>query len=72
MPYFVYKISEPKKLELIQEFDNYKQAREVARGKRADLGGDSEVQIRMIFARNNTEAEKLLTAPREERFIDEG
>ncbi len=72
MPYFVYQISEPKKLELMQQFDNYKQAREMARGKRSELGGGGQVQVRMIFARNTAEAEKLLTTPREERFIDEG
>ncbi|MEO5342669.1 MAG: hypothetical protein H7842_04915 [Gammaproteobacteria bacterium SHHR-1] len=72
MPYFVYQITEPRQLELLQQFDSYKQARELARGKRAELGVNSAIQVRMIFARNNAEAEKLLSTPREERYIDEG
>ena len=72
MPYFVYRVSEPKKLEYLNLFDSYKQAREVARGHRAELEKGSAFQIRMIFAKNQAEAEKLLSAPREERHIDEG
>jgi hypothetical protein len=72
VPYFVYKITEPKQLEQLDVFDNYKQARELARGQRAESGKDSNTQVRMIFAKNDTEAEKLLLAPREQRFIDEG
>jgi hypothetical protein len=72
MPYFVYRIIGPRKLEYLSQFDSYQQAREATRGQRAELARDSAVQIRMIFAKNQAEAEKLLSTPREERFIDEG
>ena len=71
MPYFVYRISEPRSLEHIDTFDNYKKAREVTRNHRAELGKESKTTIRMIFANNQVEAEKLLLAPREERQIGE-
>ncbi|MBF0255602.1 MAG: hypothetical protein HQL47_03900 [Gammaproteobacteria bacterium] len=72
MPYFVYRITEPKKLEKLDQFDNYKQAREAARSMRAESMDSPGSLIRMIFAKNEVEAEKLLLAPREQRFIDEG
>lgn len=72
MPYFVYRITGPRALEHIETFDSYQAARDLARAKRGELGKGSEVQVRMIFARNTIEAEKLLLAPREERYIDEG
>ena len=70
MPYFVYKIQEsPKKLEHLETFAKYREAKEFVRGKRAESG---EVEgIRMIFARNDIEAEKLLKTPRDERVIGE-
>lgn len=72
MPYFVYRISEPRTLEHVATFESYKEAREVARGNRAELGKGGDITVRMIFAKNQVEAEKLLLAPREERYIDEG
>jgi hypothetical protein len=70
MPYFVYNIQEkPKKLEHLETFAKYREAKEFVRAKRAE-SGDIE-SIRMIFARNDVEAEKLLKAPREERVIGE-
>lgn len=70
MPYFVYNIQEnPKKLEHLQTFAKYREAKDFVREKRAESG---EIQsIRMIFARNDVEAEKLLKTPREERVIGE-
>ena len=72
MPYFVYRLPEPRSLEHIATFDKYKEAREVARENRAQLEKGGSETIRMIFAKNQVEAEKLLLAPREERYIDEG
>jgi len=76
MPYFVYHIvnnseSNAKSLTHLDTFDAYKEARGYARDKRAagDLGANEEV--RMIFAKNTVEAEKILSAPREERVIGE-
>ena len=77
MPYFVYYLAQDadssrKSLEHIETLDNYKAARSLAREQRArlkDEGGNRE--CRLIFARNQIEAEKLLSAPREERVIGE-
>ena len=70
MPYFVYNIQDkPKKLEHLETFAKYREAKEFVREKRAE-SGDIE-SIRMIFARNDVEAEKLLKAPRDERVIGE-
>ncbi len=77
MPYFVYYVVQqtdsPKiSLEHIQTFDNFKTARNLAREKRAELqhAGDAR-DCRLIFAKNEIEAEKLLSAPRDERVVGE-
>ena len=77
MPYFVYYIDQPaggnkKALEHLQTFDNYKSARALTREQRAELKSQSSTRdCRLIFAKNQTEAEKLLSAPREERVVGE-
>lgn len=76
MPYFIYYVTynpatNIKKLEYIETKDNFKAARALAREHRAEMNGDTNVECRLIFARNQTEAEKLLSAPREERVIGE-
>ena len=70
MPYFVYRIQEkPRKLDHLETFPAYKEAKVYVREQRKQ--SDDVESIRMIFARNDIEAEKLLTAPREERVIGE-
>ena len=69
MPYFVYKIKEPRSLEHIETFSKYREARSFVRELRQQE--DSVEGIRMIFAKNEIEAEKLLLTPREERVIGE-
>lgn len=71
MPYFVYRIQEkPRKLDHLQTFASYKEAKVYVREQRQQ--SEEEVEsIRMIFARNDIEAEKLLNTPREERVIGE-
>jgi hypothetical protein len=71
MPYFVYRIEDPKHLEHLATFPVYREARQKVRDLRAEGGPDSVNSIRMIFAKSQVEAEKLLTAPREERVIGE-
>jgi hypothetical protein len=70
MPYFVYRIQEkPRKLDHLETFPSYKAAKIYVREQRQQ---SEEIEsVRMIFARNDIEAEKLLTAPREERVIGE-
>lgn len=72
MPYFIYRVSGPKALEFLNQFEDYQQARKAARNLRAELARDGLVHIRMMFAKSQAEAEKLLSTPREERYIDEG
>jgi len=77
MPYFVYYItqhtdSNRKSLEHVETFDNFKAARDLARRKRAELQSEGgRRDCRLIFAKNQVEAEKLLSAPREERVVGE-
>lgn len=70
MPYFVYRIQEkPRKLDHLETFSSYRDAKVYVREQRNQSG---EVDsVRMIFAHNDIEAEKLLTTPREERVIGE-
>jgi hypothetical protein len=69
MPYFVYEIEKPRSLTHLETFAKYREAKQHVRQLREE-SGDVE-KYRMIFARNEIEAEKLLLAPREERVIGE-
>ncbi len=70
MPYFVYRIQEkPRKLDHLETFTSYKEAKVYVRDQRQQ--SDDVESVRMIFARNDIEAEKLLTTPRDERVIGE-
>lgn len=77
MPYFVYYVEQQvdspiKQLEHLDTFDDFKTARNLAREQRAALKAQgSSRDCRLIFAKNQTEAEKLLKAPREERVVGE-
>ena len=77
MPYFVYFVDQPsdterKQLEHIETCESFKAARTLARSKREELkAANSSRDCRMIFAKNETEAEKLLSTPREQRVIGE-
>lgn len=77
MPYFVYYVAQQaggnrKSLEHIETLDSFKKARNLARERRAALkGAGDERDCRLIFAKNQVEAEKLLSAPREERVVGE-
>ena len=78
MPYFVYYVtqqpdSNKKTLEHVETFTRFKDARNLAREKRSELSKDGNAgrDCRLIFAKNDTEAEKLLSAPREERVVGE-
>jgi hypothetical protein len=73
MPYFVYKISlaTPVTLEYLDTKEKFVDARQLARALRAALEPETGQGIRLIFAQNMQEAEKLLSAPREERVVGE-
>jgi alkanesulfonate monooxygenase SsuD/methylene tetrahydromethanopterin reductase-like flavin-dependent oxidoreductase (luciferase family) len=71
MPYFVYHIQEPRELEHLGTYAAYREARDKVRELRAAAGPDSVNSVRMIFAKNEAEAIKLLTTPRDERVVGE-
>ena len=76
MPYFNYYVTvnpatNTKSLEYIDTRDNSTEARALAREKRTDMDPTPNRECRMIFAKNDIEAEKLLSAAREERVIGE-
>lgn len=71
MPYFVYKVFTNKTLEPVATCDKYREAKLKVRELRRDLAGESEFTYRMVFARHETEAERLLTQKREPRPLGE-
>ena len=71
MPYFVYRILSPKHLEYLDVKESYQDARALVRELRAAQAADDAASIRMVFAKSTGEAEKLLSAPRDDRVIGE-
>jgi len=71
MPYFVYKITAPLDLAYIDTKQGYKDARALVRELRQGQPKGADVQIRMVFAKDRSDAEKLLSTPRDERVIGE-
>lgn len=71
MPYFVYRISPPRLLEHLETAEKYQDARAAVRRRRQTEPHASDVEYRLIFARQQGEAEKLLSIPRDERVIGE-
>ncbi len=65
MPYYIYKVFPDKKLEVLNSYANYKEARTEARALRAKLTAEDTYLVKIIFARNPDEAERLLTEERE-------
>lgn len=64
MPYFVYKILPFKQLELLQQFDSYREAKESARSARQAISPADNHAVKLIFAENALQAEDLLTQER--------
>lgn len=71
MAYYVYKVHAPKRLEYVNEFDAYREAKVFTRAKRQNLTLDDAFTVRMIFAPNKEQAERLLTQVREARPMGE-
>ena len=76
MPYFGYNIVEHpesgvKKLTYLETYPDYRSAREYVREERTRLAeaGDKEIMCRLVHAKNDVEAAKLLTIPRDDRVI---
>ncbi|OOZ36228.1 hypothetical protein [Solemya velesiana gill symbiont] len=65
MPYFIYRIETDKTLEQLETFPKYRDAIEKARELRAAQTAGETATVKIIFAQNPTEAERLLLTPRE-------
>jgi hypothetical protein len=71
MPFYVYRIHGPRKVEHLDTREKYQEAKKIVRELRGEPGISDPSMIRMIFAKTTIEAEKLLTTPRDERVIGE-
>ncbi|NEX15917.1 MAG: hypothetical protein C1943_04580 [Halochromatium sp.] len=71
MPYFVYKITPNLRLTHIETQERYQEARATVRNLRAERAEGDDADYRMIFARQQAEAEKLLSRPKDNRVIGE-
>ena len=76
MPYFVFHIEKNSRdrvqeLTLLDQFENYKQAKNLARSKRAEMQVDQPGDIKIMFADNQEYAEKKLFETREAPILRE-
>lgn len=71
MAYYVYKVFPSKRLEYIDEFDAYREARVFTRATRKELTSEDDYAVRMIFAPSREQAERLLKEVREARPLGE-
>lgn len=67
MPYFVFKTYPNRTLDFLERFDKYRDAKQYTRSLRNELNENDVHSYRLIFAANETEAERLLLTKREER-----
>ncbi len=70
MPYFVFEIniqpdSGAKLLTHLETYPKYRDAKTRVKAEREANPETESRQVRLVFAKNQTEAEKLLTTPRE-------
>ncbi len=71
MPYFLYKIFPKKKFELVGHFHAYREARDSAREQRKQLTPEDHYSIKLMFAKDPEEAERLMSEEREPRPLGE-
>ena len=76
MPYFIYKItpdasSGGKKLDVLGEHDNFKSAKQEVRALRQSQESGAETSYRVIFAADQSEAERRLLEHREQPIVKE-
>jgi len=76
MPYYVYRIASGpsklvKQLEVVKEFEGYKEAKDFAKDTRAAQSPDETSTIKIIFAANELEADELLQEKREAPILRE-
>ena len=76
MPYFIYRIkpgptSLIKNIELIKEFDVFKEAKEFAKQERIDQADGEDIQIKVMFADNQLLAEEQIMEKRQDTIAKE-
>lgn len=75
MPYYVYKITQPtpllKNLELKNDFETYKEARNFAREQRTTVPLDGGILFKLVHAATELGAEELLMEKREKTVVME-
>lgn len=76
MPYFVFRISQGptaivKNLDLLNEFEAYKDAQDFAKHARAEQAADDTSQIKVMFADNRLQAEEQLQERRDQPILRE-
>ena len=77
MTYYVFKMSSPegmelvKNLQLMDDFESFREAKDFAKQARAELGKDEATLIKVMFAENQLLAEEQLLAYREKPIVME-
>ena len=76
MPYYIYKITPGptdllKTMEKLDQYDNYKEARNRARSMRAEMSEGDNYIIKVMFAASELEAEEQLMEKREQPILRE-
>ena len=77
MPYYVYRMTSPagmelvKNLELLTEFESFRDAKNYAKEQRASQAEDDTALIKVMFAENQLLAEEQLLAHREKPIVME-
>jgi len=76
MPYYVYRIEEAelamlKQLDLIGDFESFKEAKLFARDERAKQAESDAAMIKVMFADNQLAAEEMLMEHREKPIVME-
>jgi hypothetical protein len=74
--YYIYKISQTpgnmiKKLEKIERFDSYKEAKSLVRSLRSEQPANELATLKIIFAESELDAEDKLQEKREAQIIQE-
>jgi len=77
MPYYVFKVSSPegmelvKNLELISSFESFREAKNFAKTKRAEIDEADNSVVKVMFSENQLLAEEQLLAYREKPIVME-
>lgn len=77
MPYYVFKMTSPegmelvKNLQLLDDYESFREAKNFAKTKRAQLDKDDTVLVKVMFAENQLLAEEQLLAYREKPIVME-